>query len=194
MIICECIESSSPDHSWGIISEFEGNAENHEKLRQDNPCLTRLSTSRLTISTKKPYLLKHLAEFIMKVTNKNAILRLISRKYAEETRFNFSLQQVFYFRECNKNIRELCGSGSSVGIATELRVGRSGIESRYGRDFPPVQTGPGAHPTSCKMGTGSFPGVKCGRGVLMTTHPLLVPRPWKSRVIILPTLWVTPGL
>ena len=27
---------------------------------------------------------------------------------------------------------------SSVGIATELRSGRSGIESRWGRDFPPV--------------------------------------------------------
>ena len=24
----------------------------------------------------------------------------------------------------------------------------------------------------CKMGTGSFPGVKCDRGVLLTTHPL----------------------
>jgi len=63
------------------------------------------------------------------------------------------------------------GPGSSVGIATELRAGRSGIESRWGRDFPPVQTGPGAHSASCTMGTGSFPGVKCGRGVLLTTHP-----------------------
>jgi len=54
----------------------------------------------------------------------------------------------------------LCGTGSSVGITTELRVGRSGIESRWGRDFPPVQTGPGAHPASYKMSTGSFPGVK----------------------------------
>ena len=87
-----------------------------------------------------------------------------------------------------------CGPGSSVGIATELRAGRSGIESRWGRDFPPVQTGPGAHPASCKMGTGSFPGVKCGRGVTLTTHPLLVPRSWKSRAIPLPTLWATPGL
>jgi len=26
------------------------------------------------------------------------------------------------------------------------------------------------------MGTVSFPEVKCGRGVLLTTHPLLVPR------------------
>ena len=31
------------------------------------------------------------------------------------------------------------GSGSSVGIATELRAGRSGIESRCGRDFPDFQ-------------------------------------------------------
>ena len=35
------------------------------------------------------------------------------------------------------------GPGSSVGISTELRVGSSGIESRWGRDFPSVQTGPG---------------------------------------------------
>ena len=51
-----------------------------------------------------------------------------------------------------------CGPGSSVGIATELQAGRSGIESRWGRDFPSAQTGPGAHPASCKMGTGSLPG------------------------------------
>ena len=55
-------------------------------------------------------------------------------------------------------------------------------------------TGPGAHPASCKIGTGSFPGVKCGRGVLLTTHPLLVLRSWKSRAIPLPTLWATTGL
>jgi hypothetical protein len=40
----------------------------------------------------------------------------------------------------------------------------------------PVQTGPGAHPASCTMGTGSFPGVESGRGVTVTRHPLLVPR------------------
>jgi len=33
----------------------------------------------------------------------------------------------------------------------------------------PVQTGPGAYPPSCRMGTGSFPGAKqLGRGV---DHP-----------------------
>ena len=70
----------------------------------------------------------------------------------------------------------------------------SGIESRWGRDFSPVQTGPGAHPASCKMGTGSFPGEKCGRGMLPTAHPLLVPRSWKITAIPLPTPWATPGL
>jgi len=40
-----------------------------------------------------------------------------------------------------------------------------------GRDFPLNQTGPGAHPASYTMGTRSFPGVKCGRGVLLSTQP-----------------------
>jgi len=35
----------------------------------------------------------------------------------------------------------------------------------------PVQTGPGAHPASYTKGAGSFPGVKCGRVVAVTTHP-----------------------
>jgi len=41
------------------------------------------------------------------------------------------------------------------------------------------------------MGTWSFLGVKCGLGVLLTTHPLLVPWCRKSRAIPLPTLWAT---
>jgi hypothetical protein len=41
--------------------------------------------------------------------------------------------------------------------------------SKGARFSPPVQTGPGAHPASYTMGTGSFPGVKRpGRGV---DHP-----------------------
>jgi hypothetical protein len=50
----------------------------------------------------------------------------------------------------------LYGSGSSVGIVTDY-----GLESKgKGRFLAPVQTGPGAHPASCTMGTGSFLGVK----------------------------------
>ena len=41
-----------------------------------------------------------------------------------------------------------------------------------GARFPaPVQTGPEAHPASCTMGTGSFPGGKSVRGVTLTPNP-----------------------
>ena len=56
------------------------------------------------------------------------------------------------------------GPGSSVGIVTDYGLDSLGIESRWGQDFPPVQTNPGAHPASCKMGTGSFPGGKSAAG------------------------------
>ena len=82
------------------------------------------------------------------------------------------------------------GPGSSVGIATGYGLDGPGIESRWGRYFSaPVQTGPGAHPASCTMGIGSFPGVKSGRGVMLTPHTLLVPWSWKSRAIPLLPLW-----
>ena len=84
--------------------------------------------------------------------------------------------------------------GSSDGIATDYRLDGPGIESRWRRDFPPVQTGPGAHTASCTMGTGSFPEVKSGQGVLLTTYPLLAPRSWKSRAIPLPPSGPQPGL
>jgi len=68
------------------------------------------------------------------------------------------------------------GRDSSVGIATGYGAGRSGdrIPVRV-RFSAPVQTGPGAHPASCTMGTEFFPGVKNGWGVTLTPHPLLVP-------------------
>jgi hypothetical protein len=86
------------------------------------------------------------------------------------------------------------GPGSSVGIVTDYLLDGPGIESRWGRDFSPAQTGPGAHPASCTRSTESFPGVKCGRSVLLTNHPLLVPRSWKSRAIPVPPSAPQPGL
>jgi hypothetical protein len=64
------------------------------------------------------------------------------------------------------------GPGSSVGIATDYGLDGPWIESRWGaRFFAHVQTGPGAHPASCTIGTGSFSGVKrSGRGA---DHPPL---------------------
>jgi len=69
-----------------------------------------------------------------------------------------------------------CGPGSSVSIVTGYGLDGPEIESRWGARFAtPVQTGPGSHPASCTMGTGSFPGGKSGRGVTLTPHPLLGP-------------------
>ena len=68
------------------------------------------------------------------------------------------------------------GPESSVGIAAGYGLNGPGIESRWGARFSaPVQTGPGAHPAFCTMGTGAFPGVKSGWGVTLTPHPLQVP-------------------
>ena len=65
----------------------------------------------------------------------------------------------------------MCGPSSSVGIATDYGLDGPGNESQWGARFFAVQTGPGAHPASCTMGTGSFPGVNSGRGVTLTPHP-----------------------
>jgi len=76
------------------------------------------------------------------------------------------------------------GRDSSVGIATGYGLNGPGIEFRWGARFSaPVQTGPGAHPAWCTMGTGSFPGVKNGRGVTLTTHSFLLLWSRKSRAI-----------
>ena len=61
-----------------------------------------------------------------------------------------------------------------------------------GRFSAPVHTGPGAHPASCTMGTGSFPVVKSGRGVTLTPHRLLLPWSRKSRAIPLPPMSLQP--
>jgi hypothetical protein len=73
------------------------------------------------------------------------------------------------------NVVKYCGQGSVVGIAAGYGLGGPGSNSVGARFSAPVQTGPGAHPASFTMGTGSFPGVKSGRGVTLTPHPLLVP-------------------
>ena len=57
-----------------------------------------------------------------------------------------------------------CGPGSSVGIATDYGLDVPGSNPGGDEIFPPVQTGSGAHPASCNMGTGSFPGGKVWPG------------------------------
>ena len=79
---------------------------------------------------------------------------------------------------------------SVISLATRYGLDGPGIESWWGVRFSaPVQTGPGAHPASCTMGTGSFPGVKSGRGMTLTLPPLPVMWSRKSRAIPRLPLW-----
>ena len=87
----------------------------------------------------------------------------------------------------------ICGSGSGsvVGIATGYGLDGPGIEFRGGgeifRTFPDRPWGPPS-PTGGTMGTESFPGVKSGRGVRLTSHPLQVPWSRKGRAVPLLSL------
>jgi hypothetical protein len=75
------------------------------------------------------------------------------------------------------------GPGCSVGIATSYGLDGPGIESRWGEILRTCPDRPCGPPCSSSMGTGSFPGVKSGRGVTLTPHPLLVPWSRKGRAI-----------
>ena len=74
----------------------------------------------------------------------------------------------------------------SEELVPETSGDRIPVEARFSA---PVQTGPGALPASCTMGTGSLPGVKSGRGVTLSPHAPLVPWSRKSTAIPLLPLW-----
>ena len=57
----------------------------------------------------------------------------------------------------------LIGKKSETCQAMEMKI--------WNVYFSVIQTGPGAHPASCTMGTVSFPGVKSGQGVTLPPHP-----------------------
>jgi len=82
----------------------------------------------------------------------------------------------------------------SVGIATGCGLYGPGIESRWRRDFPHLSR-PALGPTqlSARWVPGLSRGVKSGRGVKLTPHPLLVSWSRKSRAIpLLPLSAVQP--
>ena len=88
----------------------------------------------------------------------------------------------------------ICGLGSSVGIAIDYGLDGPGSNPGGNEIFRPSRPVLGPTQPPVKWVPGLSPGVKCSRSVLLTTHPLLVPRSWKSRAIPLPNLWATPGL
>jgi len=73
---------------------------------------------------------------------------------------------IINFFQCLKSVSNKYNAPSvwrdvSVGITTRYGLDGPGIESRWeARYSASVQTGPRAHPASCTMGSGSFPGVK----------------------------------
>ena len=80
--------------------------------------------------------------------------------------------------------------GSSVGIATGYGLDGPRIESRWGHDFPHLSR-PALGPTHPPLQwvPGLSRGVKNGRGVTLTPHPLLVPWSWKGRATPLLPIW-----
>jgi len=82
------------------------------------------------------------------------------------------------------------GRDSSVGIATELRAGKArGLNPGGVEIFRKCPDRPWVPPSLLCNGYRVFPGVKSGRGVKLTPHPLLVPWSRKGRAIPLFHLW-----
>jgi hypothetical protein len=76
-----------------------------------------------------------------------------------------------------------CGPCSVVGITSSCGLDGPGIESRWGEIFRACPDRPWGPPSLLYNGYLVFPGVKSGRGVTLTPHPLLVPWLWKGRAI-----------
>ena len=73
-----------------------------------------------------------------------------------------------HIREKDYSLHYSCNTDIIGQFVTGFLVKKE-IENPGGSRFStPVQTGPEAHPPSCTMGTGSFPGVRCCRGVTLT--------------------------
>ena len=119
-----------------------------------------------------------------------ALLRPFFLFYGNRTAQNFLNQPLSI---CSDTLFD-DGPGSSVGIATDYGLGGPGSNPGGDEIFRPSRPALGPTQPPVKWVPGLSRGVKFGRGVLLTAHPLLVPRSWKSRAIPLPTLWATPGL
>jgi len=69
-----------------------------------------------------------------------------------------------------------CGPGSVAGIATGYWLDGPGIESRWGLDFSHLYRPALGHTQPPVLWVAGLSwGVKSGRGVTLTPHPLLVP-------------------
>jgi len=67
------------------------------------------------------------------------------------------------------------GRDRSIGLATGHALDGPGIESPWGEIFRTCLDCPCGPPSLLYNGYRVFPGVKSGRGVTLTPHPLLMP-------------------
>jgi hypothetical protein len=102
------------------------------------------------------------------------ILPHIWRRYQIARRY-IACNSIPYTYRCKKIKPRMSSYGGPGWLSRCTRWSVVGIATRYGLDGPeinlwgarfsaPVETGPGAHPASYKMGTVSFPGVKWPKG------------------------------
>ena len=62
---------------------------------------------------------------------------------------------------------------SVVGVVPRYVLDELGIESQWGEIFLTRSDGPGVHPVSGTVGTDTLSAGWSGRGVAVTTHPLV---------------------
>jgi hypothetical protein len=91
-------------------------------------------------------------------------------------------------------LQTLGSRDTSVGITTHYGLDGLGIESRWGEIFRTYPHRLRGSPSPLYSGYRVFPRGKGGRGVMLTTHPLLMQRLRKSWAITPLTLWVLLGL
>jgi len=121
-----------------------------------------------------------------------------------KTRFRRSAKRTSPFKSVGALVQSTTGSrGVRISGSNGNNVGYTMFQgSVKGTGYPIHSPVSPSLPLSCvtvchHIATGLyrvFSGGKVRPGVLLTIHPLLVPRSWKSRAIPLPTLWGTPGL
>ena len=108
----------------------------------------------------------HFCQRLSRPQGHSAIGRIMSMKNSNDTNWDRTSDlPIFDIRICS--VDPVAHSVQRLTTGWTVRRSNSG----GARFSTPVQTGPGVHTASCTMGTGSFPGVKNGRGVLLTPHP-----------------------
>jgi hypothetical protein len=142
------------------------------------PLASQITKARMQTHTRTHniwYLLRHNWLNPCDLVKRTALLRFhCSSGYANASQYYVpsvlpvSLNKLLLLLSVPSVLHLMC----SVQCSDSLRTGRSGDRIPvWARFSASVQNGPGAHPASYTMGTGSLSRGLSGRGVVLTTHP-----------------------